>query len=266
MGSRLDHHIRNLRERMRLSLAGRFGLARQAARDGLKIRQNRALLSAHFIRGAGIEIGGLARPLIVPKSAKVRYVDRMPAEALASTYAGQIAQENAVVPDIVDSAETLATIADGSQDFVIANHVIEHLENPLSFFRNASRVLKDGGVIYLALPNKEHTFDCHREVTPFSHLIEDFEKGPAASRRGHYEDYIRNSDTGQGRPVWSNEAAFRAQVEEFIADDVNIHFHVWDIPAMIEMIQNLRSHLGLPLSLVAMLESASEGIFIIRKR
>lgn len=49
-----------------------------------------------------------------------------------------------VRPDIVDDGECLSKVGDFSQDFVIANHVLEHFEDPIKGFRNMLRVLKHG--------------------------------------------------------------------------------------------------------------------------
>ena len=38
--------------------------------------------------------------------------------------------------DVVDDAQTLATFPDESVDFVIANHVLEHLEDPIGALEN----------------------------------------------------------------------------------------------------------------------------------
>ena len=64
--------------------------------------------------------------------------------------------------------ESLATIPDGSQDFVIADHFIEHCQDPISALTIHFRVLKTGGILYMAVPDKRFTFDKDRPVTPTS--------------------------------------------------------------------------------------------------
>ena len=116
------------------------------------------------LRGHGLEIGALHTPFNVPRGVEVKYVDRLDADELRRHYP-ELADEHFVRVDIVDDAETLATVAEASQDFVIASHVLEHCENPIGAIRTWLRVLKPGGVILLIVPDKRFTFDKVRPMT-----------------------------------------------------------------------------------------------------
>lgn len=74
---------------------------------------------------------------------------------------------------------------------MIANHFLEHCENPIKAFLNMLRVLRPGGILFLAVPDKRHTFDRDRPVTPLAHLVRDYEEGPGWSRKGHFEEWVR---------------------------------------------------------------------------
>ena len=65
----------------------------------------------------------------------------------------------------MDDAERLASLGDASQDFVVANHFLEHTEDPIGTMENVLRVIKPGGIAYLAVPDKRFTFDVSRDVT-----------------------------------------------------------------------------------------------------
>ncbi len=80
-------------------------------------------------------------------------------------------------PDMIDDGETLSTIDSASQDFVIANHFLEHCENPIQTLRNFLRVLKDGGILYMAVPDKRFTFDVDRPVTTYAEPGRDLPAG-----------------------------------------------------------------------------------------
>src|SRR6185436_2198523 len=125
------------------------------------IHQTRTAIAAVFLRGDGIEIGALHQPLPVPALARVKYVDRMTAVELRRQYE-ELAGQPLVETDIIDNGEQLTTIGDRTQDFVIANHFLEHCQNPVQTFHNLFRVLKAGGVVYLAVPDKRFTFDVDR--------------------------------------------------------------------------------------------------------
>ena len=110
------------------------------------VHHTRIQLAAIYLRGDGLEIGALHQPLPVPRSAHVKYVDRMSADDLRRQY-DEISYLPFVETDIIDNGEELRTIADESQDFVVANHFIEHCQNPVKTLKNVIRVLKRGGVL-----------------------------------------------------------------------------------------------------------------------
>lgn len=45
--------------------------------------------------------------------------------------------------------------ADGSQDFVFASHVLEHVEHPLGMIRDWFRTLKIGGYLVICVPHRD---------------------------------------------------------------------------------------------------------------
>jgi predicted SAM-dependent methyltransferase len=176
------------------------------------------------LSGEGIEIGALHRPVIAPHL-KVSYVDRLSVADLRLQYP-ELAKENLVEPNYLDDAETLATIPDNSQDFVIANHVIEHMANPIGALLAWQRVLKSGGLLFLAAPDKHSTFDKEREITDISHLIEDYNY-PSKDR--DYQAFLDFSKyvscrTFKVRP----EEEYEQLAQELFDKNYSIHYHVWD--------------------------------------
>src|SRR6185503_12234433 len=154
------------------------------------MRLSREFVADTFIRGQGIEIGALHMPLSVPRSAKVKYVDRFSVADLRRHYP-ELNDKKLVNVDIIADGEKLETVADLTQDFVIANHFIEHCQNPVGALLNMFRVLKPGGVLYLAIPDKRYSFDLDRPITPLAHIMRDYREGPEWSRRQHFEEWTR---------------------------------------------------------------------------
>ncbi|MBC1278337.1 glycosyltransferase, partial [Nostoc sp. UCD121] len=152
----------------------------------LPIRQ---YLSEKYIAGEGIEIGALHRPLYISPAAKVKYVDRYDTNALKEHYP-EFASCNFVEVDIFDDGESLSSVQDNSRDFVIANHFIEHCEDPIKTIENHLRVLKKGGILYMAVPDKSLTFDIDRPVTDIEHLKEDYLHGSINSRKDHFYEWV----------------------------------------------------------------------------
>jgi SAM-dependent methyltransferase len=95
--------------------------------------------------------------------------------------------------DIVAPGDELP-VEDGSQDFVVSSHVLEHFTNPVKALLEWDRVVRPGGIIFMIVPHKERTFDAERPRTPLAHIIGDFESGTrephAESEHGHDHVWI----------------------------------------------------------------------------
>ena len=229
-------------------------LASPAQRD---VRAVRRRLARAYLAGSGLEIGALHLPLPVPRHAHVAYVDRMTSQELRREYP-ELRSYDLVDVDVVDDGQTLVTVPDASVDFVVANHFIEHTEDPIAALANHARVLRPGGVLFLAVPDKRRTFDASRPVTPLEHVVHDHTAGPAGSRRGHYEEWATLVEGLQGTPATERAAALDR-------DDFSIHFHVWTPHAFAELLLHCAAVEGLPLELETLQPVRHEFIAVLRR-
>jgi predicted SAM-dependent methyltransferase len=236
---------------------GKFLRRLRGAPNYLLLGLRRRRLANRYLSGSGLEIGALHRPLRTRAGATVRYVDRMDTPTLRSHYR-ELATEDLVEVDIVDDGEKLETQPDGSADFVIANHFIEHTEDPLGTLSNHLRVLRSGGILYLAVPDRRHTFDAERAPTTLDHLQRDHDEGPGWSRAIHQEEWARLVDK-----VPAEEVAERVRVLE--RDDYSIHFHVWAPDEFAEVLRHARDERRLPFTIEAMQPNHHEFIAVLRK-
>jgi SAM-dependent methyltransferase len=218
---------------------------------------DRAAIADKYLKGSGIEIGALHSPLKAPPSASVKYVDRMSVPDLRKQYP-ELNDLELVDTDIIDDGERLDSVRDSTQDFVIANHFIEHCQNPLKALSNMLRVLREGGLLYLAVPDKRFTFDVDRPVTPLDHILRDFEEGGEWSRRRHFEEWARFVNKKDGAEV-------EERADELMGIDYSIHFHAWTQLEMFEFILALDRKLGLRFDVEAFFKNGEECIFILRK-
>ncbi|MBK1878409.1 methyltransferase domain-containing protein [Pelagicoccus mobilis] len=85
----------------------------------------------------------------------------------------------------------LRKIGEGCCDFTIANHVIEHLANPIALVEDMFYITKPGGLVVLSAPDKRFTYDKKRDITPFQHLLEDYWNRETRADDSHYLDFIR---------------------------------------------------------------------------
>jgi SAM-dependent methyltransferase len=222
---------------------------------GLRFEQRRRILAIRYLTGDGIEIGALHRPLQLPDGVRVRYVDRYDLAGLRAHYP-ELADLSLVSVDIVDDGETLATIGSASLDFVVANHFIEHTQSPLATLRNHLRVLREGGIVYLAVPDKRRSFDIDREVTPLEHVLRDLHEGPEWSRREHFHDWVVHVDKAED---------VDARAAELSDADYSIHFHVWTPEAFGELLEHACGELGMPFTIEEIVQNGVEFVVILRR-
>jgi len=214
-------------------------------------------IAFQYLKGEGIEVGALHAPLQVPEGVKVHYVDRMSLSDLRKQYP-ELGGVALVEADIVDNGETLSSIADNSWDFAIANHMIEHCQNPIGALENFLRVVKPGGLVYMGVPDKRYTFDIDRPLTSLDHLIRDYKEGPEWSRLAHYEEYVRLVDKFPEEQV--------AQRMQHLLDiDYSIHFHVWTAETFPELLAYCQENLSSSFEIELFQENSGEMIMILRK-
>lgn len=127
---------------------------------------------------SGLEIGALDRPTLSKRGGDVRYVDHASTEALRAKYAGQglelVDPDRIVSVDYVWAGGPLAAIVPEGElfDYCIAVQVMEHVADPIGWLQSLAEVLRPGGILALALPERSLCFDYRRETTRPSDLIE----------------------------------------------------------------------------------------------
>ncbi len=186
----------------------------------------------------GVEIGAFKTP--IPGITPV-YVDRF------SDYAN----EPTMAEYFGDAADL--PFVDSSLNYVATSHVIEHVANPLSAFLEWYRVLRDGGIIYMVVPNRLAVFDRSRALTPVDHMVEDFQNQVTQCDGTHIHDFVNNVEWHEFSPATakSNVAKEREKLlkayENAIASgsEVNIHFHTFEPDSMAELIHRANGVLPL---------------------
>ena len=223
---------------------------------------DRKLLSCAFINGKGIEIGALHNPLSVAPGVEVKYLDHLGKTDLYDHYP-ELREHDLVEVDIIDNGETLKSVADESQDFIIANHFIEHCEDPILALKNIFRVLKTRGILYMAVPDKRFTFDRERAETPLSHFWKDHQRGPEISRKEHYVEWVTIAQKNKGETPEETEL----RIENLVKQKYSIHFHVWTGESFLQFLDDMQKKTGIRSEILfsGSFPSQLETIFIITK-
>jgi len=176
-----------------------------------------------FIRGSGLEIGALNEPADLPRGVKVQYFDAVDETKAAALYP-EIPRDKLVKVDVLGDLDRdgLGQFGDGSFDFVIMNHVLEHVANPVKVVREAFRICRKEGIVIIAIPDKEYTFDRGRELTSWEHLWNDYLGNVTESSDDHYEGFLRSA-----APHVFKEPPENLKIHIQLSRNRREHAHVW---------------------------------------
>ena len=138
-------------------------------------RRLRLLAGLDLQNTRGIEIGPLASPIVRKSESDVRYVDHTDRASLVAKYAGDVNVDTKAIVD-VDVIWGERTLAESFEDelgfdYVIASHVIEHVPDMVGWLREIAAVLRPGGRVHLAIPDKRYTFDHFRRTSSLAEVI-----------------------------------------------------------------------------------------------
>jgi SAM-dependent methyltransferase len=182
----------------------------------------------------GVEIGAGYRPTF-PRSAgyNILSVDHCPTDELIRKYTADASVPRELVEQIepVDIVWTSGSFEDlpelqGKMDYVAACHVIEHATDVLGFVNGCAKLLRDDGVLLLAIPERHLVLDCCRPPTTvgdvlLAHLnptaydvksrVDEAWYGALLDGGGAWTPDHLKMAAGQGRfPVAQHEATFAA--------------------------------------------------------
>ncbi len=148
----------------------------------------------------------------------------------------------------ISEATDLSQIPDDHYDFVISSNCLEHVANPLKAIEEWLRVVKYSGLVLIALPNKAHNFDHRRSVTPFSHLLSDFESNIGEDDLTHLEEILALHDLKMDKPA-GNKEQFRERSSKNLENRA-LHQHVYDVDLLQEIfryfkLEVLQTNVGL---------------------
>jgi predicted SAM-dependent methyltransferase len=212
-------------------------------------------LGKKYGNGLGIEVGAFHNPWPVP--GKVTYADKKTRAELFAQFP-ECQHKPIVETDIITSAETLEGVDTESFDFLCSSHVLEHMENPLSAIENWLRVVKPGGHLMIAVPDKRFTFDRGRRVTSYEHLLGEYlYPGTVADNRiFHLIEYFVRVD--------KNDIEVALKRAREMPKDADIHFHCWDEQVLNEMFEKF-SELVKTFKIVEWFLNGQEVILVLEK-
>lgn len=125
----------------------------------------------------GLEFGPLVAPSLRPDHPNSRFIDHLGYDALKDKFRGNpnVSPKLDLLPkiDYIWNGSKLSDVVGGVEKFglVVANHVIEHVPDVITWLQDASSVLSPGGQLRLTIPDKRYCFDFRRPLTTFHDLV-----------------------------------------------------------------------------------------------
>jgi SAM-dependent methyltransferase len=269
----LDAAARMLRRSGAFTVAKRLLPERVAMRlSAVMIDRLRRKYAYKHLSGDGLEIGAMHLPLSLPPGARVRYVDRCSRDTAARTFP-ELDPSSIVEPDIIDDGFLLHSIGADSQQFVVGNHVLEHAPNPLQVLERWWEVLRPSGILFVAVPLHDRSFDRGRRLTTVEHMVEDYEvakqEGPAALAARNADHYLEWASIAEPRtrrhahPQTPEQQASRARA--LAAEGAEIHFHTFSVESFGELMRTFADRAHTKSIVLEFVELRDEVLGVLRK-
>ncbi|MCJ2015256.1 class I SAM-dependent methyltransferase [Methylobacterium sp. J-076] len=185
----------------------------------------------------GVELGPLNRPLIRRGDGDILYADHRSTDDLRAKYAGHDSvdgpgAQSIVEVDLVLEHQSLAEAlgARAPVDYIVASHVLEHIPDPLGWLNELAAVLREDGVIFLAVPDKRFTFDFHRRPSTTGDLVGHHIAGAKIASPTQVFDYVSRVAKVDPRAVWAGTERdpgpiFEGQLPRALEDARNVAAH-----------------------------------------
>lgn len=218
------------------------------------------LLSLFESGGTGLEIGPSFNPLL-PKSKgyNVEILDHLDSDGLREKYKDAAVDLSLIEEvDYVSDGGSIAEIIGkpASYDYCVALHVIEHTVDMLGFLLDCEKLLKDDGVLVLAIPDKRFSFDVLRPTSSTGDVLQAHYDQLKSHPAGKIFDEFAYNCLRDGLPAWPRDHAgkldfFRKaedipSVFEWIKKEGKfIDIHAWQFtPSSFRLIVNDLASMG----------------------
>ena len=165
-----------------MSIAPSDTLALERDREGTRLSwRRRQILTGACLRkpGVALEIGAFDNPTVRPCDGfEVRYADYFSSDELRQKYADNPRRDlsRIVEVDYVVKGPHLSPFIRDKVDLVLANHVIEHVSNPIGWLVDMASFCTEQANIFLAVPDKRFTFDYFKQSTDVGCLVRAYEE------------------------------------------------------------------------------------------
>lgn len=201
---------------------------------------------AYFLKdleGYGIEFGAATTPSIVPDNCKVDYADLFQEDEGCNRYF----QGEFVNIKYFTSLEEMKGIGNNSLDFIINCHVIEHSPRTILAIKNCNDRLKNGGVLFMAVPHMNYTFDSLRALTSIDHFIQDYNNYVKERDMLHLVDYLEHTTEYEAKQkgIKAERINLFPTLENFIkGEKIDFHYHTFTEKNFTQLLDYFNINIG----------------------
>ena len=178
-------------------------------------------------KSEGLEIGACDLPTVSTELGKCEFADFRSSQEMINLW--NLPSETVVpVKYILKRNTKIHLQIDRKFDYVILCHVIEHIPNPIGYIKDLHNLLKDGGVIIIACPDKRRTSDSSRPSTTIDHLLQDYYDDCNYPSLEHILEFGRaGSEEVRQKSIESTQAFYEWGRNYFESGYADVHCHVW---------------------------------------
>ncbi|MGM0882774.1 MAG: methyltransferase domain-containing protein [Bacillota bacterium] len=188
----------------------------------MKDRKSKILYNIDVKNSVGLEIGPLTWSIVRKNEGNIYYADHTTTEELIKKYQYDPNVDVTNIPQIdfilgeKTYRETIPSYL--SFDYIVASHVIEHIPDVIGWLAELNEILKDGGFVCLAVPDKRYTFDYFRKLTTAGELIDAYLNRLRRPSPRQIFDYLSNVAKINTADTWSPDFD-ASNVERYHSDD-----------------------------------------------
>lgn len=124
--------------------------------------------------GTIVELGAFDNPVFArPLGDTVKYIDWFSKEELIALHQNNPRRNfpRAVDVDFVIKDHLFARHLSEKFDIISGSHVIEHIADVVSWLNQLAMIMKPGGTVFLAVPDKRYTFDYYRKESTAVEMV-----------------------------------------------------------------------------------------------
>ncbi|WMJ75628.1 methyltransferase domain-containing protein [Cytophagaceae bacterium ABcell3] len=211
-----------------------------------------------------LEIGPLDNPTYLKSEANIKYLDYTSETILSAKSKNnpRYALERLVKVDFISPTPAYSEVINEKFDVVIANHVIEHIPDTISWLQEIEKILETNGILFLSVPDKRYTFDITRRNTTFIDLLYNYNNKVKKPSFYNILEHFFYHKAVDAKMVWRNEHLQKIQQQRFSPQEAlkvaqrlskeeyaDVHCHVYTMDSFKELVSVLTEMNYIPLQL-----------------